>query len=336
MEINKISAIIVTFNRSKLLKECLYAVINQTCLPDAIYLVDNASSDDTVEMLLREGFLNTFVITDLYEHENTIIINDKRLKFFYLRLNENIGGAGGFHEGLKRAYEKGYEWFWLMDDDAEPYKDCLERVIVAAKDLDNIFAFSSLKVNTLNEVEYWHRGWIDMCSTTIGMIRYVNENDLNSNRYIKIEHSSFVGFIISRLVVEKIGLPNKDFFLHYDDFEYCLRLKNKYDICLVKESIILHKDIAKKDLIKIRKSMRKPYSALWLWYYGIRNLVYLKYRYCNFRVKIYIIFWILRKILGIIFYDDHKLRRILFYCNAYFDGVKGIFDNKKPKKILYG
>ena len=38
---------------------------------------------------------------------------------------------------------------------------------------------------------------------------------------------------------------------------------------------------------------------------------------------------------GIILFDDHKLRRIIFITSAYLDGLMGIFDNEKPKRILY-
>jgi len=44
---------------------------------------------------------------------------------------------------------------------------------------------------------------------------------------------------------------------------------------------------------------------------------------------------LVKTIFGIIIYDDHKYKRIKFFLNAYFDGLKGKFDNRRPKKILY-
>lgn len=38
----------------------------------------------------------------------------------YLRLPENIGGAGGFNMGMKRAYVDGADLVWVSDDDAYP------------------------------------------------------------------------------------------------------------------------------------------------------------------------------------------------------------------------
>jgi rhamnopyranosyl-N-acetylglucosaminyl-diphospho-decaprenol beta-1,3/1,4-galactofuranosyltransferase len=93
-----VAAVVVTFNRKELLCECLDALLAQTYPVSRIVLIDNASSDGTAELLAEKGYL-----------ENEI--------FDYLRLPVNSGGAGGFHEGVKRAFEAGFDWLWLMDDE---------------------------------------------------------------------------------------------------------------------------------------------------------------------------------------------------------------------------
>jgi len=108
----KIAAVVVTYNRKDLLKECLDALLNQTRPLDSIILIDNASTDGTPEFLKEKGYLDN-------------------PKIDYVRLPENTGGAGGFHEGVKRGYEKGYDWLWLMDDDALPEKSSLNNLLDA-------------------------------------------------------------------------------------------------------------------------------------------------------------------------------------------------------------
>ena len=79
-------------------------------------------------------------------------------------MHENTGGAGGFHEGVKRAYKKGYDWLWLMDDDVEVKEDTLEKLgkyFVNAKK-DNIVALSSLKVNINGKILHPHRGYLQI------------------------------------------------------------------------------------------------------------------------------------------------------------------------------
>jgi GT2 family glycosyltransferase len=90
----RVCAVVVTYNRRDLLRECLVSLQAQTHVPDTILVVNNASTDGTAQMLSAE-FAQLEVLT----------------------LAENVGGAGGFHAGMKWAYEQGYDWLWLMDDD---------------------------------------------------------------------------------------------------------------------------------------------------------------------------------------------------------------------------
>ncbi len=113
-----VAAVIVTFNRKHLLGKCLEAVRAQTRPCERLFIIDNASSDGTFEFLAAQGFLD----------ESTE----------YVRLPVNSGSAGGFHEGMRRAYEAGFEWLWLMDDDGCPASDCLERLLSFSTVLDVI------------------------------------------------------------------------------------------------------------------------------------------------------------------------------------------------------
>ncbi len=102
-------AVVVTHNRKEKLRDCLAALAGQQRPPDHILVVDNASTDGTSTMLDREyGGVEV------------------------LRLAKNEGGAGGFHEGMKRAHMAGAEWLWLMDDDTIPDADALEQLLAAS------------------------------------------------------------------------------------------------------------------------------------------------------------------------------------------------------------
>ncbi len=112
----KTAAVVVTYNRKDLLVKNLEAVFGQTVLPDAVYVIDNHSSDGTGEHLRSLGYLDNSRIRYVYKDENT-------------------GGAGGFEYGTRIAYEAGYDWIWLMDDDGRPAdRYALERLLHFAND----------------------------------------------------------------------------------------------------------------------------------------------------------------------------------------------------------
>lgn len=99
----KIATIVVTYNRKEKLIRCLQHIQDQNLSTDII-VIDNMSTDGTQEVL------------------KSLIQNHK---IIYKRLEKNIGGAGGFSEGIKYAYNLGYEYFWVMDDDCMPKQDAL-------------------------------------------------------------------------------------------------------------------------------------------------------------------------------------------------------------------
>src|SRR5437588_9567672 len=97
-----VCTVVVTYNRSALPSHCLAALRTQTHPIDRIIVVDNASTDDTPDVL-RDC-----------EH---------------VRLDANAGSAGGFAAGLEAAWRTGCGWIWLMDDDVQPAADALELLL---------------------------------------------------------------------------------------------------------------------------------------------------------------------------------------------------------------
>ena len=94
----RVVAVIVTWNRRELLAESLSAVADQTRPPDRLVVVDNASTDGTAELL-----------TDRFPMLEVV------------RTARNIGGAGGFALGIRRALEiEPADAVWLLDDDTVP------------------------------------------------------------------------------------------------------------------------------------------------------------------------------------------------------------------------
>lgn len=333
---NSVCAVVVTFNRKELLTKCLDALLNQTLKLQAIYVVDNNSTDKTEELLLQKGFIDTlpnydekFVTEQL--HEDVLIR--------YIRLPENLGGAGGFYEGVKEAYEDDYDWVWIMDDDAFPTGTCLEN-LQPYFNLENTVALASLKVDLDGNILYHHRGYFNF-THGLPIQKHITIED-TQKEITDIDMASFVGLLIKKEAIFAIGFPKKEFFIHADDLEYCIRLRTQGKIKLINKSVIKHAEGSvqgtfKKSFMGIQVD-RRPYEKLWINYYMQRNLIWLgrKYSKNKFSLYITIIKNYLKTFIGIILFDDHKLKRLKFYTNAYMDGFKSTFDNKKPKRILYG
>jgi len=338
-----VCAVVVTYNRKNLLIECLEALKKQTTPIEGIYIIDNASTDGTPDLLKEKGYIKELPpvnLTEPWEKEFEIknLVDCNPIKIHYVRMHENTGGAGGFYEGVKRAYENGYDWLWLMDDDAEPKENALKK-LTKYFDKENIAALACSVILPNGEICYNHRGFIDLANI-YPLIQKPLQKEKYKESVEEIDMASFVGILVNREAIAKIGYPKKEFFIHHDDVEYCIRLRKVGKILLISDSVIVHKEAAKKGIYKKflwKKSLRIPYEKLWLSYYGVRNLTWLGKKYGSNKFNFYsgLIKSYLRKVIGILLFDDNKLKRIKFFTNAYLDGLKGNFDNKKPKKLLY-
>lgn len=188
----RICAVVVTYNRKACLARCLRALEEQTRPLDTILVVDNCSTDGTEVMLAAEfGRLS------------------------HLRLETNSGGAGGFHEGMKWAHERGFDWLWLMDDDVEAMPDGLANLL----EFQGVSDFIHPRRLSDAGAPFPWEGVLDPSS--LGKKSFPSDLSFESGRaWIPVNYGCFEGALIHRRVVERIGLPDKRYFMQGDDEIY--------------------------------------------------------------------------------------------------------------------
>jgi len=174
-------------------------------------------------------------------------------KINYVQLSKNVGSAGGFKTGMEVAIRENADWIWGMDDDAFPRFNALEELLTA-----NVSAtYDCLWSNADEDISF------------DGPIKNVN-------------HLMFVGFFVSKKLVETIGYPDTEFFLYHDDTEYSNRIiKNGYTIVKVRDSIIDHMSYDQR--YKQPKMYKFPFGSFsvmfceeYRLYYIYRNTFYVR------------------------------------------------------------
>ncbi len=190
----RVCAVLVTFNRKNLLRTCLNSLLKQTRPIDQILIVDNASSDGTPELLRQE-----FPQLPL------------------LRLERNTGGAGGFSAGMKRAFEEGFDWIWVMDDDIEMVPTALEGLLSFGDVGDLITPRKTQSDGPLT----WEAVWNTASCYPMTLKR--NESFVNGKPWTPVAFSNFEGALIRRTVIERAGLPDTRYFIGGDDTMYGMR-----------------------------------------------------------------------------------------------------------------
>lgn len=204
-------AVVVTYNRKELLKESINALIHQNYQNCRILVIDNNSTDGTREYIDE-------------------LVDDK--KVIYVNTGSNLGGAGGFNYGIRKAAEIGADFVWVMDDDCIVHKHTLDNFIIADKKINKEYGFLSSRVL-----------WKDGAVCTMNVQRKTltkNVEDFNTS-IVPVTMASFVSLFIPMERVHEFGLPIKDFFIWTDDWEYTRRLSRYYPCYLVNKSVVTHK-----------------------------------------------------------------------------------------------
>lgn len=294
-----VAAVIVTYNRKELLGENIRMLLKQTRPFDRIFIVDNCSTDGTVEYLQKNNWKNN-------------------KQFVYIKTESNIGGAGGFYTGTKAAFEYGADWIVLMDDDGRMNDEfTLEYLLkVAEKLYQQDYANRKLFINALVQ-----QG--EMLSFKMGTKYTVQQAiEASIDGILEGEANPFNGTLVSRELVEEIGYPNGDFFIKGDEVDYKQRALDAGGyIATVVEARYLHPRPETQERIVLGKKVPFFVEAPWKEYYAARNFTHMYkekgwYKAIAFEL-------ILVKVLAIFTMKCKKVRTLKMLFKGVFDGWKG-------------
>lgn len=296
-----VAAVVVTYNRKQLLTECLDALLTQTRPVDKIILIDNASTDGAPELLEERGYLANPVMD-------------------YVRLPENTGGAGGFYEGVKRGYQTGYDWLWLMDDDGVPDIDCLKNLLNATPE-NAVLSPASLRID---EVQY--------LSVPAGIAKklVVTQSELDAladeNGLVFGWSCFFHGTLMHRTVPEKCGFPRPELFMWGDEEEYQIRImRSGFSLGTQVNALFFHPAERRVFQYLFGKYGVLDFSRTWKYFCYFRNHAYIgKMHGYRHSIKFFLIYCyytiIKRKSIG-----DFS-----FFVSAFFDGWFNRFKKRVP------
>lgn len=195
----KICAVIVTYNRKHMLDTCLRTILAGEVVPDELLVVDNASTDGTIDFV-RSSF---------------------PARVSVLALPQNRGGAGGFKAGLDEGLKRGHDLFWLMDDDHEVAPDAL-RIMVETMQTQSCDVVGPAILSAARDGSLcWDIGPAQVKYSDYGAMR----RDWDRIGWFNKIPDAFNAALYRRIVFERLGLPDDRLFIRGDEVEFGLRME---------------------------------------------------------------------------------------------------------------
>ncbi|MGL4902767.1 MAG: glycosyltransferase [Cetobacterium sp.] len=288
-----IISLIVSYNRITLLKEVLKSYEELNVFPEKVLIVDNNSTDGSKEFL-------EIWLQKKGNFEKEVIF-----------LKENLGGSGGFYEGLKsiRDNKNDFDWIYISDDDAIPEKTIFDKflkILSSEKKHEKIGAICSKVINN-GKIDLIHRRNINKKNKV-----QIFSEEMYKQNFFYLNTFSYVGTFLNKDVLSTVGLPERDYFIWYDDTEHSYRISKEYKIKCYPE-LEVHHNVS----VELNKDIN------WKSYYGIRNQAHmLKKHFCK---RTYLRYCYEIKIKNLIKYILKKrtYEEYLFIKTAINDGMKG-------------
>jgi GT2 family glycosyltransferase len=255
------------------LERCVRHLQAQTRAPDAIWVIDNASTDATAERVA------------------SLRATDPRLH--YHNTGGNLGSGGGQRAACEIGLQTGADAVWTMDDDCFPEPAALQTLLAAWERLPE----PQLTALHSNVLEY------DGDRLAFGLAHFSADGKLVRPVAWYMADvppdavvdglcwdcaNLFNGTFLPRGVIERVGLPRAELFIWGDEVEYFHRIRRGARIATVVDSIVRHPGWYDDQPV-----------AAWKKYYRVRNQIIIQREYFSSNRLLYEL-GTLRWLLGLI------------------------------------
>lgn len=303
----KIGIVICNYNKSEYVVNCIQSVLESKTDDFDIYVVDNASTDDSVQ-----------AVREKYGEQVTLLVN-----------KENLGGSGGFNTGIRRVLEEGYEYLYCLDNDVLVDENAVG-ALASYLDAHEDTGVAGSIVYHMDYPQYVQQYGLDIdFENYTAITHYADFLDDGTIPDVKVCDTVATCSVMIRTSCIKdtnIGIMPEDNFIYWDDMEWIYRFHlAEYQVVTVKESVVLHK----------MGSNARPANTF-INYYMWRNRMNFFMRYTpeekieemSYRV----LSAVFDSLYESMYREEHNVMKTISY--AFFDAVRGVRGKASEYKIL--
>ena len=240
---------------------CVESVLAGSYARQRVVVVDNGSQDGSVSAL-----------TDHFGEAIDLIVNE-----------ENVGFARGINVGIRHALAQGADWVLLLNNDTTVAPDMIERLMSVA----NRQASAGILAPAIFYYDQPERVWRlgDRHHRWLPIPLKITARNLKAREVLPVDYVTGCGMLIRRQVFSVIGLFDPQYFMYYEDADFCRRAaKADFAIVCVPAARMWHKvshstrrDVSRQRYLKTRYRVQfyRHHYSLPAWIYLIPSILWM-------------------------------------------------------------
>lgn len=303
----KIGIVICNYNKREYVVNCIQSVLESKTDDFDIFVVDNASTDDSVD-----------AIRSKYGDKVNLLVN-----------SENLGGSGGFNTGIRKVLEEGYEYLYCLDNDVLVDENAVG-ALAEYLDAHGDTGVAGSIVYHMDYPEYVQQYGLDIDFENYTAIThyadFLDDGSVPQVNFCDTVATCSVMIRTSCIKNTDIGIMPENNFIYWDDMEWIYRFTLAgFKVVTIKDSVVLHK----------MGSNVKP-SNTFINYYMWRNRINFFMRYTpeekidtmSYRV----LSAVFDSLYESMYREEHNVMQTISY--AYYDAVRGVRGKAAEHKIM--
>lgn len=199
----KVCIIVLNWNGKQDTLTCLQSIQNVSYPHLETIVVDNGSSDDCATVITRE-------------FPNVILLQSEK----------NLGYAGGNNLGIKYGLAKGYDFFFILNNDTIVDQKVIENFL---KGFDThpdagILGAKTYLMDEPDKLDHLGGVW-DPKALSFQLVGLGARDKELWQKPLELDYVCGAAMMIRRSVLESLGLPHEPFFLYWEESDFCFQAK---------------------------------------------------------------------------------------------------------------
>jgi len=209
-----VAVVVLNFNGADDTLACLESLAALQTVPGAVYVVDNASEDDSVKRI-RQAFPSASVSVNA----------------------TNLGFGAGLNPVLETLLDSGCEWIWLLNNDTRIESGTLEALLATARAHPDAGAIGAriVDMNPPHAIQTWGGG-------RIGRWRGHSRHFTTPVPDERLDYLTGASMMLRTKALRKSGLFDPRYFLYWEDADLCLRLRaDGWKLTVAPDAVVRHR-----------------------------------------------------------------------------------------------